>query len=949
MNEKNEKKENYKETLNLPNTAFSMKANLPEREPIILKKWEEMDLYQALLEKNKDKPKFILADGPPYANGNIHLGHAVNKILKDIVIKSKILSGLSAPYVPGWDCHGLPIELNVEKEIGKSNDRKVDAKIFRAHCRAYALKQMEAQRASFIRLGVVGDWKHPYMTMDYRYEAGIIRSLATIVRNGHLHKGFKPVHWCIDCGSALAEAEVEYQDKTSPAIDVSFFVKEQSKLPFKSQVTSPVALVIWTTTPWTLPANEAVAVHPQYQYSLIHLKSSDIFIIVASDLAETLLKNSGATAYEVVDHCLGQQLEGILLHHPFYSRSVPVVLSDHVTLEAGTGCVHTAPAHGPDDYEVGLRYQLPLENPVGANGCFIASLPLFGGEHVLKANEKIITVLKEQGCLLHQAQLTHSYPHCWRHKTALIFRATQQWFVSMDKQQLRAKAIAAIKNVKWMPAWGEARLEGMISGRPDWCISRQRTWGTPLAIFTHRETGELHPDTPVLMEAVAKKVELEGIDAWFDLDPKELLKEEAAHYEKSLDTIDVWFDSGVSHDCVLEKRPELEFPADLYLEGSDQHRGWFQSSLLTSVAMKSAAPYRQVLTHGFTVDTQGRKMSKHLGNVIAPEKIIKTLGADILRLWIAATDYRTEMALSDEILKRTSDAYRRIRNTARFLLANLNGFDPARDLLSSDKLLALDSWIVRHTENLQQEIIQAFNDYHFHTIYQKLQHFCSIDLGSFYLDVIKDRQYTGKTDGIPRRSAQTALYHIVQALVRWMAPILSFTAEEIWEYLPGKEGSSVFFSAWYSGFPEFSKEKQGEELNDLSQESYWQEILIIRNAVNKGLEEARAAGQIGSGLEAEVFLYCSASLYASLSKLEDELRFVLITSQAKVEMESKRPKEAVETGVSGLWLEVRSTQQEKCVRCWHHREDVNKDRDFPGLCGRCVENVEGIGEIRQYV
>lgn len=934
--------DNYKETLNLPNTAFSMKANLPEREPIILKKWDEINLYQSVLKKNKDKPKFILADGPPYANGNIHLGHAVNKILKDMVVKSKILSGFSAPYVPGWDCHGLPIELNVEKQIGKPND-KVDAKTFRAKCREYALTQMEAQRDSFIRLGVVGDWAHPYMTMNYRYEAGIIRSLATIAQNGHLHKGFKPVHWCVECGSALAEAEVEYQDKTSPAIDVNFFVKDLDKLPFQTQkVKSPVALVIWTTTPWTLPANEAVAVHPEYSYSLIRLQDRDLNLIVASDLAEALLKNIQVEAYEIIDSCLGQQLEGILLQHPFYSRHVPIVLSDHVTLEAGTGCVHIAPAHGPDDYQVGLRYQLPLENPVGANGCFIPSLPLFGGEHVFKANDNIMAVLKEKGSLLHHSKLSHSYPHCWRHKTALIFRATQQWFIGMDQKQLREQAVAAIKTVKWMPGWGEARLEGMVSGRPDWCISRQRTWGVPMAIFTHKETGDLHPNMPALTEEIAKQVEVSGIDAWFDLDPKTLLGADAAHYEKNLDTVDVWFDSGVSHACVLEARPELGFPADLYLEGSDQHRGWFQSSLLTSVAMKSKAPYRQVLTHGFTVDTQGRKMSKSLGNVIAPEKVVKTLGADILRLWVAATDYRAEMAVSDEILKRTSDTYRRIRNTARFLLANLNGFDPAQHLLSADKLLALDGWIVRHTETLQAEIIQAFNDYQFHIIYQKLHHFCSMDLGSFYLDIIKDRQYTGKTEGIPRRSAQTALYHIVQAMVRWMAPILSFTAEEIWGYLPGKREDSVFLSGWYTDFPEFKIEK------DLMQADYWQKVLNIRNAVNKALEEARAAGEIGSGLEAEITLYCSSSLNDVLSKLQDELRFVLITSQALVEPESKRPKEALETEIPGLWLRVTPTEQEKCVRCWHYREDVNKNPSYPGLCARCVENVGGTGEVRRY-
>jgi isoleucyl-tRNA synthetase len=934
---------NYKDTLNLPNTAFPMKANLSEREPIILKKWADMQLYKTLLQNNQHKPKFILADGPPYANGGIHLGHAVNKILKDMVVKSKILSGLNAPFVPGWDCHGLPIELNVEKQVGKPGI-KVDAKTFRAKCREYVQTQVDAQRSSFIRLGVLADWENPYLTMDFQYEADTIRSLANIAANGHLHKGHKPVHWCVECGSALAEAEVEYQDKTSPSIDVTFYANDLSHLPFEPKLLfgKKIAVVIWTTTPWTLPANEAVAVHPEHSYALVKPLGKDIGLIMMSELVETVTKRLGFESYEILDHCAGKALENLTLHHPFYPRTVPIVLSDHVTLDAGTGCVHTAPAHGQEDYIVGQRYHLPLDNPVGANGCFISSTPLFAGEHVYKVNDKIINILEEHGNLLHSEKIQHSYPHCWRHKTPLIFRATQQWFISMDQKNLRKHSVEAIHKTQWMPAWGEARIEGMVSGRPDWCITRQRTWGVPMSVFVHTETGNLHPDTPNLMEKVALLVEQNGIDAWYDLEPETLLGKDANQYEKILDTVDVWFDSGVSHACVLEKRPELQFPADLYLEGSDQHRGWFQSSLLTSVAIHGEAPYRKAITHGFTVDTQGRKMSKSLGNVVAPEKVIQSLGADILRLWVAATDYRAEMAGSDEILKRTSDTYRRIRNTARYLLSNLNGFDPATQLTSGNQLLALDSWIVNRAKHLQSEIVQAFNDYQFHIIYQKLHNFCSVDLGSFYLDVIKDRQYTGKTEGIPRRSAQTALYHIAEALVRWMSPILSFTAEEVWENLPGQRAESVFLSEWYQDFPAI------QSTSAITTDTYWQEVLTIRDAVNKALEDARNAALIGSALEAEVVLFCTPNQFDLLSQLGNELRFVLITSQATILPLDQCPNNAIDTEIPGLRLTIQATPYEKCVRCWHRREDVDSHAAFPGLCVRCVENVSGKGEERLY-
>lgn len=936
--------DNYKDTLNLPNTGFPMKANLAEREPVILKQWQSLGLYEKIQNDHSGAEKFILHSGPPYANGHIHLGHAVNYTLKDMVVKSKVLSGFYAPFVPGWDCHGLPVELNVEKQIGKPGD-KVDAKTFRLKCREYVAKQVEAQKSALIRLGVLADWEKPYLTSDFQYEADIVRSVARIVEQGYLHKGYKPVHWCIDCASALAEAEVEYQDKTSPAIDVGFQVIDNESLPFQSAsayMTQPITVLIWTTTPWTLPANEAVAVHPTHSYVLLEIEvdQQKKLLIMAAELVAAEIKRLGVEKYQILSSCEGKALEGIKLFHPFYDRQVPVVLGDHVTLDAGTGCVHTAPAHGQDDFVLGEKYRLPLDNPVGSNGCFVPGTPLLAGEHVFKANSKIIDILKERNKLWHEEKIQHSYPHCWRHKTPLIFRATQQWFIGMDQKALRESAVAAIRGVKWIPTWGQARIEAMIEGRPDWCISRQRTWGVPLCLFLHKITGNPHPNTSVLMEKAAKKFETAGIDAWYDISIEEFLGEEAKDYEKSTDILDVWFDSGVSHACVLKRRPELSFPADLYLEGSDQHRGWFQSSLLTAVAMEGQAPYRQVLTHGFTVDAEGHKMSKSLGNTVAPEKVFNTLGADVLRLWVSSTDYRSEMAVSEEILKRTSDTYRRIRNTARFLLANLNGFD-LDHLVHPENLLALDRWIINRAKQLQIEIKQAYEKYEFHIVYQKLHHFCSIDLGSFYLDVIKDRQYTGKKEGIPRRSAQTALYHIAEALVRWMAPILSFTAEEIWQYLPGQRKESVFLSNWYEKFPEWTTDAV---MND----AFWQRILEIRAVVNKALEEARAEGLIGSSLEADLTLYCDSETAAVLSQLKNELRFVLITSEAEILSTDKRDAQAKPTALEDVWLWVKSSENAKCVRCWHRRPEVDQNKQFPGLCERCIENVEGLGEKRYY-
>ncbi|CAL1241775.1 isoleucine--tRNA ligase [Candidatus Methylocalor cossyra] len=936
----------YKATLNLPATDFPMKANLPQREPEQLERWREADLYQQIRATFRGRPKFILHDGPPYANGEIHIGHAVNKILKDIIVKSKGLSGFDAPYVPGWDCHGLPIELMVEKRIGKAGVA-VSAAEFRRACRAYAAEQVEIQRREFIRLGCLGDWDAPYLTMDFRCEADIVRALGRICANGHLVKGAKPVHWCTDCGSALAEAEVEYEDKDSPAIDVRFRVLDPEGLIGRCHSVpgqaggGPLAVVIWTTTPWTLPANQAVALGPDIEYAVAECPLTGERLLVADALLKDVMLRYGIEDYRVVAYARGAALEGLWLQHPFYFRQVPIVLGEHVTLEAGTGAVHTAPGHGQEDYVVGQRYGLPLDNPVADDGTFLPDTPLFAGEHVLSANSHIIEVLKEHGALLHEARIRHSYPHCWRHKTPVIFRATPQWFIAMDRNRLRETALAAIRQVRWIPEWGQARIEGMVAHRPDWCISRQRNWGVPIPLFVHRETGELHPDTPRLIEQVAARIEREGIDAWFDLDPAELLGEDVAHYQKVTDTLDVWFDSGVTHACVLERRDALEFPAHLYLEGSDQHRGWFQSSLLTASAIHGTAPYREVLTHGFTVDAQGKKMSKSKGNVVAPQKVVETLGADVLRLWVAATDYRAEMAVSDEILKRTADVYRRLRNTARYLLANLAGFDPERHAVAAESMLALDRWAVDRALRLQREVIEAYDAYQFHWVYQKVHHFCAIDLGSFYLDVLKDRQYTCREDSLPRRSGQTAMYHIAEALVRWLAPVLSFTAEEVWRHLPGHRRASVFLETWYQGlFPL-------DEASPLNR-AFWDFLLKVREAVSKEMEVLRTRDEIGSSLDAEVTLYCSEPVRQRLALVGEELRFAFIASEATLApLGAAGP--SLPTGIDGLELRVQASPHPKCVRCWHRRRDVGSHPEHPELCGRCVENVIGAGELRRYL
>ena len=936
----------YKQTINLPQTGFPMKADLARREPAMLEAWEREDLYGKIRSVSKGRPSFVLTDGPPYANGAIHLGHAVNKILKDIIVKSRTLDGYDAPYVPGWDCHGLPIEMQVEKTHGRVG-QKIDAKAFRAACREYAYKQVDAQRKDFKRLGVLGDWEHPYLTMDPRFEAEQLRAFALIIKNGHVYKGYKPVHWCLNCRSALAEAEVEYEDITSPSIYVRFEVLDRMDLAERLGLASglvdldvPTSVAIWTTTPWTLPANQAVALHPQIDYALVEfdLGGGRERLIVANERVEPLMLTLGVGAWTTLAEVKGQALEHLQLHHPFYDRVVPVVLGDHVTLDAGTGAVHTAPGHGLEDYIVGRRYDLPIENPVGGDGRFLPSTPLFAGEEVFDANAHVIEVLGSEGRLLKGEPHHHAYPHCWRHKTPVIFRATPQWFISMDQAGLRKGALEAIAHVDWMPAWGEQRINGMIAGRPDWCVSRQRTWGVPIPLFVDKDSGELHPRTLELIEEVAQRVERGGIDAWFDLDAATLLGVDAARYDKATDVMDVWFDSGVVHHAVTQLRPEIVSPSDLYLEGSDQHRGWFHSSLLTSVAMHGRAPYRAVLTHGFTVDEKGRKMSKSIGNTLVPQKLTNTLGADVVRLWIAATDYANEMSVSDEILKRMADSYRRIRNTVRFLLGNMHGFDPAVHAVPFHDLVAIDQWVISKAFALQNDVVTAFRNYEFHSIYQEVHNFCVVELGGFYLDIIKDRLYTTGAESRPRRSAQTALYHLADAMVRWLAPILSFTAEEVWSFMPGERSPSVFLNTWHS-FPAGAERESAID---------WPAFIALKADVARQLERLRTAGEIGAPLDAEVTIYAPEAEAQRFDALGDELRFLLITSQAKVVATNTPPTDSVPSHAENVWIEVKPSTQPKCVRCWHLRPDVGSDPRHPELCARCVINIEGPGEERKF-
>jgi len=951
----------YKNTVQLPVTGFPMKGDLPVREPQILARWSESKLRERLDAAHANRPTYLLHDGPPYANGQIHVGHAVNKTLKDIIVKSKMLAGYRSPYVPGWDCHGLPIEHAVEKEVGKVG-QKVDARTFRQKCREYATKQIDGQREDFKRLGVIGDWANPYRTMDYKFEADILRSLAKIIANGHLTRGAKPVHWCFDCGSALAEAEIEYADKTSPMVDVAYVAQTPDEIAREFGVDragAAIAIPIWTTTPWTLPASMAVTLGPELDYVLVEGPARDgarQLLVLAEALADECGKRFGVGSLTVLGHAKGASLERQLLKHPFLDRIVPVLVGDHVTTDAGTGAVHTAPGHGVEDFQVGQKYGIEVVNPVGGNGVFLPGTEHVAGQFIWKANDSIIAILAERGALLASGQLLHSYPHCWRHKTPVAFRATAQWFISMEQAGLRQSALDAIKKVRWQPAWGEERISGMIANRPDWCISRQRTWGVPIALFVHQVTGDPHPDSVALMGQIADRIEREGVDAWYELDARDLLGESAAHYDKVTDILDVWFDSGVTHACVLDARDELNVTRQvMYLEGSDQHRGWFHSSLLTSVGMHGKAPYDEVITHGFTVDQHGRKMSKSLGNIVVPQKVISAMGADVLRLWTASTDYANEMAVSDEILKRVGDTYRRLRNTARFLLGNLHGFDPARDAVPVANMLLLDRAAMMQARRVMDLARRVFgpeahgfgtagqDTYNYAALVQELMRFCTIDLGAGYLDQTKDRLYTMPEASLGRRSAQTAMYAALEVLVRALAPITTFTAEELWTHMPARHSDSVYFATWREIEPLFdglsaSADEQGL-IDDLQ---------AIRAVVSKRIEELRQSAGMGGSLEALVTVYVDEAAKARLSRAAGELRFFLITSGCELADIVEAPADALEVtlGQGRASLSIAGTDAAKCVRCWHLREDVGSNAVHPELCLRCVDNVTGAGETR---
>ncbi|HCY64786.1 MAG TPA: isoleucine--tRNA ligase [Oxalobacteraceae bacterium] len=939
--------------VNMTETPFPMRGDLAKREPQWVKQWQEKKIYERIRKASKDRPKFILHDGPPYANGDIHIGHAVNKILKDMIVKARNLAGFDAQYVPGWDCHGMPIEIQIEKQHGKG----LPTAEVQAKSRAYATEQIARQKQDFIRLGVLGEWDNPYLTMAHGNEADELRALGTILEKGYVYRGLKPVNWCFDCGSALAEAEVEYQDKRDPAIDVGFPFAEPDKVArafgLDKLSTNKGYAVIWTTTPWTIPANQALNVHPEFTYALVQAERNGeaILLILAQDLVEQCLQRYGLQG-TIIATCQGEALSLISFKHPFadadpgYNRLSPVYVGEYVTLDTGTGIVHSAPAYGVDDFISCKAHGMKDDDilkPVMGDGKYASWLPFFAGLTIWEASKPICAKLEEVGSLFKLVMFDHSYMHCWRHKSPIIYRATSQWFAGMDVKprdggpSLRETALAGIEKTDFYPGWGKARLHGMIANRPDWTLSRQRQWGVPMAFFVHKESGDLHPRTPELLEEVARRIEQHGIEAWQALDPAELLGEDAASYVKNQDTLDVWFDSGSTHQTVLRgsHKQQLQFPADLYLEGSDQHRGWFHSSLLSSSMLNGTPPYKALLTHGFVVDGEGKKMSKSKGNVVAPQKVSDTLGAEILRLWVASTDYSGELSISDEILKRVVESYRRIRNTLRFLLANTSDFDPAKDAVPVAELLEIDRYAIARMAQLQAEIAQHYDAYEFHPVVAKLQMYCSEDLGGFYLDILKDRLYTGGATSQARRSAQTAIWHITQSLLRVMAPILSFTVEEAWPIFAGAQAyadsdETIFTQTWHA-LPEVA---DAPALLDK-----YARLLALRADVTKQLEEVRMAGGIGSSLQAEVEIKAAGDKYALLAGLDDDLRFILITSQAKVTQVADASEEAVL---------VTPSAQQKCERCWHYRADVGAHADHPSLCGRCVSNLFGAGEARKF-
>ncbi len=944
----------YKNTLNLPDTPFPMRGDLPRREPAWVAQWQEKKVYQAIRDASRGRPTFLLHDGPPYANGDIHIGHAVNKILKDIIVKSRNMAGFDAAYVPGWDCHGMPIEIQIEKKFGKH----LPVAEVQAKARAYALEQIERQKKDFERLGVLGDWNRPYLTMNFSNEANEIRALGRILEKGYVFRGLKPVNWCFDCGSALAEAEVEYADRKDPAVHIAFPFADRPALAkaFGLSTVEAGAIVIWTTTPWTIPSNQALNIHPEFKYALVRVSpapATGSLLILAADRVEACLKEWGLEG-EIIAQCVGLALDKITFNHPLadvdpgYRRVAPIYLGDYVTLDTGTGVVHSAPAYGVEDFQSckanGMQ-DADIINPVMGDGKFVPSLPIFGGLNIWAANPKIVETLSAAGTLLKTESHSHSYMHCWRHKTPIIYRATSQWFAGMDVQpvdgeaSLRKSALAAIDATAFYPAWGRARLHAMIANRPDWTLSRQRQWGVPMAFFIHKETGALHPNTPALLEEVAKRVEKSGIEAWQAIEPADLLGDDAINYEKNRDTLDVWFDSGTTHATVLGgpdnkhhgSHGELTWPADMYLEGSDQHRGWFHSSLLTGCMLSGRAPYKSLLTHGFVVDGQGRKMSKSVGNVIAPQKVSDSLGAEILRLWVASTDYSGELTISDEILKRVVESYRRIRNTLRFLLANLADFDASADIVAAADMLEIDQYALSMTAQMQAEVLSHFEKYDFHPAMSRLQHFCSEDLGAFYLDVLKDRLYTSAPRSLARRSAQTALLHITQTLLKLMAPVLSFTAEEAWGILLSSTlksssdiGRLTIFTECFHTMPAVSGAQALEQR--------WTRLREIRGLVMRKLEDLRSTGSIGSSLQGEVDLTASGQDLALLQSVADQLPFIFIVSRV-----------GVHAGTGELDILIAPSTHQKCERCWHWRDDIGQDPVHPHICGRCVDSLNEAG------
>ena len=920
----------YKNTLNLPKTDLPMKAGLPNKEPEILSFWDSINLYNLIREENAKKDKFILHDGPPYANGDIHLGHSVNKILKDIVIKTKTLQGYDAPYVPGWDCHGLPIELNVEKKFGRDSDTVKDKSKFISACREYALSQIENQKKDFIRLGVLGDWENSYKSLDSSFEADTVRSLGRIVTNGHLQKGEKPVHFCYDCKSALAEAEVEYEDKISKSIDVGFKVKKDSltnlSAAFLKEIDS-CSFIIWTTTPWTIPANAAVSIGPELKYTLCSSKFGNL--ILASDLIDQCSERWDEDL-EKISEAKGSDIKDVVLEHPYLKRDSILVHGDHVTTDTGTGCVHTAPAHGVDDHNICKKFNIETVHALDGNGFFNAEYEGLAGLPAIKADNIVIDILNDSGALINAEDFHHSYPYCWRHKTPLIFASTPQWFISMDKSGLLEGSIQAVKDVEWEPSWGYERIKSMLEGRPDWCISRQRSWGVPIPLIINKKTGEIHPKQNLLFNEIADRIDEQGLEAWDKANLEDLI-DDHDEYIKATDTLDVWFDSGSTHFCVLDKLYGKDLIADLYLEGSDQHRGWFQSSLLTGIAINGKAPYKAVLTHGFVVDENGRKQSKSLGNVVSPQKVCNNLGADILRLWVASTDFRSEMVATDEIMKQVADQYRRIRNTFRFMMGNLNDFNDDSKNINQNDLVEIDKWIISAAIKLDEEVKNLNDSYAYHHVVQKIHNFCVHELGGIYLDIIKDRMYVTKSDSHARNSAQFALFEVADILIRLISPILVFTAEEIWQShdLFKKQSKSVFLC------PKKSLNKVESSISD----DDWKVIFAVKDSVNQNIEKARADSVIKGSLDAKIRISCSSETYGALKKIDNELKFVFIASEV----------ELIEDSNTKLSIDIANYDQKKCIRCWNKCESVGSHENDPEICSRCHTNVYGDGEVRKFV